>query len=298
MKVLLTGATGFIGPALVRRLLDAGHTCTVVSRRPQQAREKVAAAAQVLGYDEMWPAVDAVVNMAGETLAGLWTAEKRQRVLRSRTEVTRRLVQWMADGPAPPRSLVSMSAIGIYGHRPGETLTEMSVPDPDHKFRARVTLAWEAEALAAEALGVRVALVRLANVLHPEGGYLGRLMTVYRLLPVVVGLGHGDHCFSWISRRDATRLMHFALEQERAAGPLNVSSPQPVARKRFSALLARALGKRAVGRVPDWLLKLTLGEFSSTIIDSQYVLPARAQALGFRFEDETLEQYFGRLEIG
>lgn len=293
MKVLLTGATGFVGPVLVRRLLDAGHSCTVLSRNPAPAREKLPTAVRVLGYDDLWPTADAVVNMAGETVAGLWTAKKRQRIMRSRVEVTRRLVQWMKELSSPPRVLVSMSAVGIYGHRPGETLTETSAPDPEGKFRARVTLAWEAEALVAEAQGVRVALVRLANVLHPDGGYLGRLIDVYRFLPVVVGLGHGDHYFPWISRRDATRFMCFVLERQEAAGSLNAASPQPVARKRFSALLARALGKPTAGRLPDWLLKLTLGEFSSTIVDSQYVLPARARELGFRFEDETLEEYLG-----
>lgn len=298
MRVLLTGATGFMGPMLVRRLLDAGHSCSVLSRQPSATRAVLPAEAEVYGYDDTWPIADGVINMAGETVDGLWTARKRRRIIHSRVDVTRRLVHWMRQVSPRPEVLVSMSAVGIYGHRPGETLTEASAPDPAGRFRAQVTRAWEAEARAAEALGVRVALVRMANVLHPDGGYLGRLLSIYRFLPVVVGLGSGKRCFSWISRRDALRLLQFALEEAHAAGVFNASSPQPVTRYTFSTLLGQALGKPVAVRLPDVLLKLTLGEFSSAVLDSQYVLPSRAPKLGFGFEDQEMRGFLGRLEIG
>jgi uncharacterized protein (TIGR01777 family) len=293
MRVLLSGATGFIGPVLVQRLLEAGHSCYVLSRNPKRARQDVPAEAVVLGYDQAWPAVDGVVNMAGENVAGLWTKGKRQRVLQSRVEVTRRIGQWMRQVSPPPSVLVSMSAVGIYGHRPGELLTEQAPPDPEHMFRAQVTLAWEEEARRAAAENGRLVIVRVANALHPAGGYLQPLLAVYRFMPLIVGLGSSWRHLSWISRHDTVRLLQYALENEQVEGVLNGSAPQPVTRAQFSRALGRALRKPVWlwSRVPDWMLQLALGEFSKAIIDSQYVVPQRVEQLGFHFDHRRLEPY-------
>lgn len=291
MKVLLSGATGLIGPVLVQRLIEAGHSCYVLSRNPERARRDVPPEAVVLSYDQEWPAVDGVINMAGETVAGLWTKGKRERVMQSRVAVTRQIGEWMRQTPDPPRVLVSMSAVGIYGHRPGAILTEDARPDPECMFRAQVTLAWEEEARRAAGDDVRLVIVRLANVLHPAGGYLRPLLAVYRFMPLIVGLGGGWRHLSWISRHDTVRLLQYALENEQVEGVLNGSAPQPVTRAQFSRALGRALRKPAWGRVPDWLLRLALGEFAKAIIDSQYVVPQRAEQLGFRFDHRELEPY-------
>lgn len=291
MHVLLTGATGFIGPSLVEVLLDAGHRCCVLSHRPGRAREVLPEAANVLTYHDNWPEIDVMVNMAGESAAGLWTPEKRQRIKKSRIQVTHRLVEWIRIAPRRPSALISISGIGIYGHRPGEVLTEASAPDPEGKFRAEVVKTWEAQAKLAEGLGVRVALVRLANVLHPDGGYLDGLLRVYRRLPFVIGLGNGDNGFSWIGRHDALRFLLFLLENEEAHGVFNASSPNPVTREKLTRLLAQQLDKPAFGRIPDLVLRVGLGEFASALIDSQRVLPERAQALGFAFEEPQLAPY-------
>lgn len=295
MRLLLTGATGFIGIPLVRTLLSRGYRCCVLTHRPPRARRLLPEEAHVLTYHDSWPEVDAVVNLAGESVVGLWTGEKRQRILQSRTQTTHRLVEWIRVKEPRPALLISMSAVGIYGHRPGDLLTEEAKPDPQDKFRAVVTRSWEATARPARELGLRVVILRMANVLHPEGGYLGRLLSIYRYLPFVFGLGDEDNYFPWLSRRDALRTLIFALERDDAQGILNVAAPQSVDQGMFTSLLAQHLGKPAIGRVPDWLMEITLGEFSSALIDSQQVIPARLGQLGFHFEDTKLGEYLGQV---
>lgn len=295
MRLLLTGGTGFIGRPLVRSLLGAGHECCVLTHRPARAHRLLPGSAHILTYHDSWPEVDAVVNLAGENVVGPWTKEKRQRILKSRTQTTHRLVEWIRVKEPRPEILVSMSAAGIYGHRPGELLTEDAAPDPRGKFRAVVTRGWEAKAGAAQELGLRVVILRMANVLHPAGGYLGGLLAVYRRLPFVFGLGDEDNHFSWLSRRDAQRLILFALERGDARGILNAAAPQSVDQDTLTTLLARHLGKPALGRVPDWLLEPVLGEFSTALIDSQQVIPARLRELGFRFKDTNLDEYLAEV---
>lgn len=294
MRILLTGATGFVGRPLVEQLLDAGHECMVLSRRPDAGAQRLPPAATVLSYDDAWPPVDAVINLAGETVAGWWTPEKRRRIMASRVQTTRGLVAWLHGVSPRPHTFLSMSAVGIYGHRPGEILTEASSPDPAQNFRARVCRAWEAEARAASRHSARVVTLRLANVLHPAGGYLGALLTLYRRLPIV-GLGPPERCFSWVSRRDAVRMVQFALEEQAVQGPLNVVAPHPVRQGVFTRALARRLGKRVWGRVPAWALRFTLGAFAATLLDSQDVRPAKAQRFAFHFTDPELAPYLGRV---
>lgn len=294
MRILLTGATGFVGRPLVGRLLAAGHDCFVLSHRPDAGSRNLPPAATVLAYDDLWPPAGAVVNLAGESIAGWWTPRKRRRIMNSRLRTTRRLVAWLAAISPRPHVLLSMSAVGIYGHRPGERLTEASSPDPARKFRARVCRAWEAEARAAGRYGVRVVTLRLGNVLHPSGGYLGALLALYRRLPLV-GLAPAHTCFSWISRRDAVRMVLFALENASVRGPLNVTAAHAVRQDTFMRALARPLGKRVWGALPAWVPRMVLGAFAATLLDSQDVRPARAQELGFSFADPHLSPYLARV---
>jgi uncharacterized protein (TIGR01777 family) len=263
----------------------------VLSQRPGRARALLPAAVSVLAYHDQWPVVDAVVNMAGASIAGVWTAQRRHAIKRSRTEITHRLVEWMRVVSPRPAIFVSMSAVGFYGDRPGELLDEESAPDPARKFRADVTLAWEAQATRAESLGIRVICVRMGNVLHPDGGYLGTLLNIYHWLPALVVPGDGTNRFAWISHRDAIRFLRFALEHERAAGPVNAVAPQEVTQENLAQQLARRLGKPVWGHVPARMLALLMGEYSSVVLDDQQVVPARAEALGFRFTDPCLGPY-------
>lgn len=288
--ILLTGATGFIGRALVENLVAAGYRCTVITRATRIADGLLPAGVTVGGYTDTWPMATAVVNLAGESVAGWWTRAKRRRILASRIHTTGKLVAWMRETSPKPAVFLSMSAVGIYGDRPGERLTEESAPDPAGKFRAQVTLAWEAEALKAEALGVRVVRLRLGNVLHPDGGYLKALLRGYRFLPICTLAGR-ETMLAWISRRDAINLICFALENEAIRGPLNLAAPNPVSHREFAELVAAGLGRRAWGQLPGPAMRLGLGDFADAILDSQEVLPARALAAGFHFADPELGPY-------
>ena len=198
-------------------------------------------------------------------------------------------MQWMETISPRPAVFLSISAVGIYGDRPGEVLGEGASPDPAQKFRARVCRAWEAEARAAATLGIRVVILRLGNVLHPSGGYLGNLCRAYRWLPLF-GLGAASNMFSWISRGDAIRLIDFVLRHEEAQGPVNATAPRPVSQGELTRLLAEKLQKVYWGQLPGWMFRVMLGEFSSAFLDSQDVRPAQALALGFTFVDSLLVQ--------
>lgn len=287
MKILLTGATGFVGQPLVAQLIEAGHECFVVSRSPERAKGRLPAGTHTLSYSDNWPTADAVINLAGETIAGLWTMGKRRKVMMSRVTSTRRLVRWMAQANPRPTTFLSMSAVGIYGDRPGETLTESSPLDPQRKFRYLVCSAWEQEALAAEALGMRVVRLRLGNVLHPAGGYLGQLLQLYRYLPIV-GFGNPSSMLSWVSLDDTVRLIQFALETATISGAVNVTAPNPVSQGDFTQALATSLGRQPWGHIPNALIRWGAGDFSEAFLDSQAILPAKALNHGFTFQHPLL----------
>ena len=293
-RILLTGATGFVGQAVVKGLLANGHQCFVLSRNPEHAGRMFPAGVTLLRYDSQWPAVQGVIHLAGESIVGLWTAEKRRRIMASRVQGTRQLVNWIAGLESRPEVLLSMSAVGVYGDRPGETLTESAVPDPLHKFRAKVCLAWEAEANQAARLGVRVVNLRLGNVLHPSGGYLGKLLGLYRWLPIVA-MGNPQAMLSWISLEDAGRLIEFALSQPQISGPLNLTAPNPVSQAQFFQILAQSLGRRVYGRLPIWLMRLGMGSFADAFLDWQDVRPGTAQTHHFPFTRPNLEIYLQQL---
>ncbi|HXX92022.1 MAG TPA: NAD-dependent epimerase/dehydratase family protein, partial [Planctomycetota bacterium] len=199
MLIAMTGSGGFVGQALARRLARRGHTVVPISREPG-----------------LLPRVDAVVHLAGEPIGGRWTARRRRAILESRIDLTRRLVDRMRDSGDPPRVFLSASGTGIYGDRPGETLTEESAPGCG--FRTDVCLAWEAEAARARCLGIRTALLRFGAILHPSGGILARLLPWHRRgLSFILG-GRQDP-FPWIGLSDAVSLAQFCLE-EPVAGPV------------------------------------------------------------------------------
>lgn len=281
MRVALTGGTGFLGRPLVAHLQALGHECTVLSRHPERARACFSAAVTVTGADRL-PPCEAVIHLAGESVAALWTPWKRRAILRSRVEGTQRIVEAMRRLPVMPRVFLCASAVGIYGHRPGEILSETAAPDPRDRFRAQVCRAWEAAAQKAAAPGTRVTMLRIGNVMDPLGGYLGGLLPIYRHAGCFV-LGEPAAAISWISLEDAIRLIAFALECDAIEGPLNLVAPAPVTQRAFAHTLAQRLGVPVRGGVPGELLAPILGEFSAALLDHQHVAPERACAAGFRF---------------
>ncbi len=264
----LTGASGFLGRPLAARLAAAGHSVVPLPREMGAL-----------------PGVDALVHLAGESVAGLWTARKRRAILESRVEGTRRLVLRMRGLGRPPAVFVSASATGIYGHRPGEILDDDALPGAG--FRSDVCRAWEAEARAAEALGVRTVLLRFGSVLDPGGGYLGKMAPLLRRGFCFV-LGRGSDRFPWISREDATRLVEFAIETPGLSGPVNAVAPRTATQKEFARAAAALFRRHVLGRVPRRVLRALLGEFARAFIDSQDVRPAKALRHGFVFQHPDL----------
>jgi uncharacterized protein (TIGR01777 family) len=288
MKILVTGSSGLVGSALGQTLAKAGHTvCRLV--RPQSTAGEGANE----GFSVAWNpstgelggagvGADAVVNLAGASIAdGRWTAQRKEQLGTSRIETTRALVKALAKMNARPSVLVSASAIGIYGNRGDETLTEESKPGAD--FLAGLAQEWEAEALKAEALGIRVVLARFGIILAREGGALPKMM-----LPFKFGaggkLGSGQQWMSWVALEDVVGILRFAIENNSARGPINVVSPKPLQNAEFTKVLARAMNRPAVFPAPAFALRLALGEMADALLlSSQRVQPQLIEKLGYRF---------------
>lgn len=288
MKVAMTGASGFLGPLLVQRLLERGHEVHVLARDVERTRKGLPPGVTGSFFDAATPlspdalgGAEAVVHLAGEPVAQRWTERARQRIRDSRVVGTRLLVEAMrAAGTV--KHFVSASAIGIYGSERGaEPLTENSSPGED--FLARVCRAWEAEALEAAAEGIRTVVPRIGVVLHPEGGALKKMLPTFRW-GVGGRMGSGAQYMSWVHRDDTVGLLLFALEQPELRGPINVTAPEPVTNADFSRALGAALKRPAVLPVPSLALKAALGEMSVVVLGGQRVLPRQALEAGYRFQ--------------
>jgi uncharacterized protein (TIGR01777 family) len=287
MKALVTGATGFVGPRLLR-LLDRP---IVVSRNPDRARSSIGHLAdRIVRWDPMegppppeaFEGVDAVLHLAGESVAeGRWTTAQKARIRDSRIVGTRHLVQGIAQAASKPAVLVSASAVGYYGDRGDEELTETARPADD--FLARVCIDWEHEALAAEKAGVRVVTARTGIVLGAGGGALAKMLTPFKL-----GgggpLGNGRQWMPWIHVADLARLYVHAAECQAIRGPMNAVAPNPVRNLEFTKALGRALHRPAFIPAPYFGLRLLFGEFAQVLFASQRVLPRVALDTGFVFQ--------------
>lgn len=284
MFIAITGGTGFIGRALCRRLLGHGHRLCVLSRRPERVPQLCGAAVAGVASGD-WAALPetpaAIINLAGAGIADRpWTAARRRELRGSRIDVTRALVDWLERSGARPAVLISGSAVGYYGDQ-GETLvTEHCAPGED--FGARLCRDWEAEARRAEALGVRVCLLRTAPVLGPDGGMLRRLLPPFRF-GLGGRIGSGRQWLPWIHREDWLSLAEHLLEHPDLAGAFNACAPNPVTNREFTAALARQLGRPALLPVPAVGLRLLLGEMAELLLGGQRAEPAHALETGFRF---------------
>jgi uncharacterized protein (TIGR01777 family) len=266
MNIALTGASGFVGRALTERLAKAGHIVQPVSTRSAPTSDALAGC-------------DAVIHLAGEPIAQRWTADVREKILTSRVEGTHKLVDAMRT--RPPQVLISASAVGYYGSRGDEILTEAASPSDD--FLGKIAIAWEREALAAESLGVRVARLRTGMVLGPGGGALERLVPPFRM-GVGGRIGSGRQWVSWIHLDDLTALIAFLLKESTVRGAFNAVSPHPVTNREFTRALARAVNRPAILPVPGFALKLLFGEMASVIRASQRAIPDAAIRAGFTFD--------------
>ncbi len=288
MKILITGSTGLVGTALVRQLAHDGHTVLRLVRPGSTSAPNVPGAFDVAwnpetgALDGAAVGADAVVNLAGASIAdGRWTPQRKQLLRASRVQTTDNLVHALARMAARPRVLVSASAIGYYGNRGDEVLTEDSPAGTD--FLSDLAREWEGSARKAEALGIRVVLTRFGIILDSHGGALPKMLPPFRI-GLGGRLGSGQQWMSWITLKDTVAALLLALQDGTVRGPVNFVAPHPVRNSEFTADLAQALHRPAILPAPKFALRLALGEMADALLfSSQRVTPDRLQKLGFTF---------------
>ena len=291
MKIVVRGSTGLIGSALVPRLVGEGHEVVPLVRRRVPPGERAfswdpeAGTIDRAGLEAA--GIDAVINLAGENVFGRWTPAKKQRIRESRVLGTRLVADAIAGFAPPPRVLLAASAVGYYGDRGEEVMTEGSAAGDD--FLAHVARDWEAATAGAGAAGIRVHNLRFGVVLTPTGGGLGKMLLAFR-----VGLGgpvgSGNQYFSWIALDDAIKAILHVLATPNLAGPVNITSPTPVTNREFAKTLGKVLGRPAVVTAPAFALRMAFGTEGAAMLQSgQRVVPARLLESGFRFCYDTLE---------
>jgi uncharacterized protein (TIGR01777 family) len=289
MKVVISGGSGFIGEPLTRALLARGDDVAVLTRDPSHVRAGRAIVWDPHASGGDWrgevASAGAVINLAGENVAGgRWTSRRKQRILDSRLTATRALVEALQTQPAGKRVLINASAVGFYGVRDDELLTEKS--ETGSGFLADVVRQWEELALSAAPVA-RVVILRLGVVLGANGGALGKM-----LLPFRLGAGgpiaSGQQWMSWIDRDDVVRMMLWASEHAQA-GAYNVTAPEPVRNREFTRALGAALHRPAFLPAPAFALRLVFGEMADEmLIGGQRVVPERATSEGFVFQYPSL----------
>jgi len=299
MKILIIGGTGFIGSALSREVAGSGGKVFILTRRsiypasPQENIRFIQWNPPALIPPDIISGIDAVINLAGESIFGRWTKKQKDLIRSSRIDTTSAVVKSIKNAGQRPRLLISASAVGYYGSHGDEYVTEDTPPGDD--FLSVVGKIWEAEALKAEELGVRVVLMRLGIVLERDGGALPKVALPFKFFsggPV----GSGRQWFSWIHRDDVLGIIKFLLEDETISGAVNATAPNPVRNREFSSTLGRALHRPSWLPVPAIILKIALGEFGDVILQGQRVISERLLKAGYKFKypniDEALKAIF------
>jgi uncharacterized protein len=303
MNILMTGASGLVGTALVKTFTAEGNTVYRLTRA-----ETSKTSAKVAGvFDLPWnpssggtggsggsssvqvPAsVDAVINLAGApVVGGRWTKERKALLRSSRVDTTRGLVSAIAKMEKKPRVLISASAIGYYGNRGEELVTENSAPGAD--FLAELAKEWENEAVKAEKFGVRVVLLRFGIILAKHGGALPKMMLPFRF-GLGGKLGSGRQWTSWIALQDVVAIVQEALRNDSWKGPINLVAPQAARNSDFTKSLAKVLHRPAIFTAPAFVLKLAMGEMAETLLGGVRVAPQVLEQNGYRFLHANLDE--------
>lgn len=285
MRILITGGTGFIGARLCRVLTQAGHQLAVYSRQPSKVHaccgaevEALADLSELSGVD----AFDAVINLAGESIAAKrWSPTRKQALLDSRLLTTQKLLDEMGNMSKPPSCLINASAVGFYGDQGDTDVDETTAPVDD--FGHQLCQQWEQLATRAEALGVRVCIVRIGLVIGRDGGFLEKMLPPFKL-----GLGgrfgSGQQWMSWVHRDDLVRMMIWLLEHQECSGVYNATAPYPVRNKDFTNILARKLKRPALLPMPSFVASALFGEMAGLLLTGQRVLPRRITEAGFKYK--------------
>jgi uncharacterized protein (TIGR01777 family) len=288
MRVLVTGGSGLIGRALCAELARTGYETWAVSRRPNRVAG-LPEGVRVVGWDgrspegwlELAEGALAIVHLAGENIAaGRWTARMKERIRGSRLDSSAAVAQAIDRARDKPRVMLQASAVGYYGPREDEQVTEDAPPGDD--FLARLSKAWEASTVTVEELGVRRAVLRTGVVLSTEGGALAKMLPAFRLFaggPV----GNGRQYLPWIHIADEVGAIRFFLETEEARGPFNLTAPNPVTNREFARALGQALGRPASLPAPASALRLLLGEMADLLLTGQRAVPSRLLEQGYEF---------------
>jgi len=286
MKILITGASGFIGRELVKALSQDGHELFLLTHQTVLSKDHFSFNS-LEELPEKISALDAVINLAGAPIMGRpWTEARKKVLWDSRVGLTEKLVDALAQLTSPPKIFLSGSAIGIYGDQGDTTLDESAVLQGG--FGHQLCLAWEKAALKAETWGARVVILRTGLVIGAKGGFLKPMEWPFRL-GLGGPIGPGRHWMSWIHRDDHIRLMCALLANPDARGPYNLTAPLPVTNSEFTATLARVVRKPAFIRIPSKLLQWTLGEMAGLLMESTRVIPEKALKEGFLFQHPELE---------
>jgi uncharacterized protein (TIGR01777 family) len=290
MTIAITGASGFIGRRLMKALAGGDHKLRVLSRHagtnlPPGVQLYVWDAMKGQPPEESLDGVDAIVHLAGEPIAQRWTDYAKQKIRDSRTTGTRNLVQALSTASRRPAVLICGSAIGYYGSRGDEVLTESSAPGGG--FMADVCVAWEKEAALAESLGIRLVKLRTGVVLGVNGGALAKMLPPFKA-GMGGKMGNGEQWMSWVHMDDLVGIVQHALENP-LSGPLNGTAPNPVTNADFTKALSHGISRPAVVPMPAFTLKLLFGEMADVMLASQRVLPKATEAAGYTFRYPSLE---------
>ncbi|MFQ3281501.1 TIGR01777 family oxidoreductase [Reinekea sp.] len=294
MKFLITGGTGFIGTALCRDLISEGHELTIKTRQASLVTSSYRAVSsfnELASSDEF----DIVINLAGEPIADKrWTSSQRMKILNSRIETTRELIDFLKVTVKKPCVLISGSAVGFYGIEPVMGTVDEN-GSPDHSFASEVCSTWESIALEAEALGIRTCLLRLGVVLGSQGGALKKM-----LLPFKLGLGgkfgSGQQWMSWVHINDVVGIIKFAIETKNISGPINCTAPNPVTNEYFTKALGKSLNRPTIFNMPSSVLKILFGAMGKELLlEGKQIVPSKLLESGYKFQFSSLDAALAEL---
>lgn len=294
MNVLIFGGTGFVGRNLTDELLANGYEVFVVTRNRQKTINGLVSKVKIIEWDSYSPLssisglqdIDVVVNLAGESIGNRrWSNSVKQRILTSRIRTTSAIVSAINDRTIQPKVLINASAVGYYGSRQDEEITDTEKAGQD--FLARVCRDWENEAYKAQSILTRVVTIRIGVVLGREGA-LNRMIIPFKFY-IGGPLGAGNQWLSWIHIKDLTRMIRFVIESQELTGPINATAPDSVTMKKFSHVLGEVMNRPSWLPVPTWILKITLGQMAEMLLHGQRVVPNRIINAGFEFRFSNLK---------